>query len=259
LHVTSIKGPFSIDDDLLYLGERSENAAELNKSQLISGNVFGGDVVMHGEAVLSSGKFNVAAAISRGQVPTLLSDLGQGQSELTGAFNVNTQLQGFLGTTELLKGNGSANVTGANLYQLPLLVQLLNLLRITPTEDVAFTDGNAIFQIVEKQITFNKLQLWGDLVALDGSGTLNRRRELDLTFNTRVSPQNVFTRVVRPLGSGKYTLLTVDVRGPFNSPTVQRRTFEGVSETLERLFPVMNDANQQRKEQARSWWPSILR
>ena len=259
LHVTSVQGPFMIDNDRLFLGNLGTEETKVKQNQLISGQVFGGNAGMQGEVELSTGKFSVTAALSRGQVPTLLADLGQGQNELTGTFNVKTQLEGFLGTTELLRGNGAANVTGANLYQLPLLVQLLNLLRITPTEDVAFTDGNAIFQIVENQISFNQLQLWGDLVALDGAGTLNRRRELDLTFNTRVSPQNSFTQFVRPLRNSKYTLLTVDVHGPLSSPMVQRRTFDGVGETLERLFPLSNQGKEQRQEQAKAWWQSIFK
>ncbi|MCG8650200.1 MAG: hypothetical protein MI861_10215, partial [Pirellulales bacterium] len=66
-----------------------------------------------------------------------------------------------------------------------------------------------------------------------------RRRELDLTFNTRVSPQNSFTQVLRPLRSNHYTLWTIDVKGPLGAPEIERRALEGVGETLERLFPAI--------------------
>ena len=92
------------------------------------------------------------------------------------------------------------------------------------------------------------LQLFGDLVVLHGGGTLDRRRELDLTFNTRVSPQNSFTQILTPLRSRRYTLWTIDVRGPLHSPDIERRAFEGVGETLERLFPGMIDDNPQSTE-----------
>ena len=259
LHVTAIKGPLVIHDDRLQLGTPATNDNDSSVGQPITGTVFGGNVRLSGGVILSSGKFDVSTSISRGQVPTLLADLGKGRSELTGTFNATSRLEGFLGTTELLKGVGAANLSGANLYHLPLIVQLLNLLRITPTEDVAFTDGNADFQIVENEINFSKLQLWGDLVALDGAGTLNRRRELDLAFNTRVSPQNSFTQLVRPLRSRKYTLLTVDVHGPVDAPMIQRRTFDGVGETLEKLFPVMTETSEQRQQQAKNWLPLLTR
>jgi hypothetical protein len=198
--------------------------------------------------VLSSGRFKVGLAVKDAQVPTLLADFGHGDNELTGTFSGQTQLQGNLGTTDALRGSGAARVTGANLYQLPLIVQVLNLLRITPTEDVAFTDGEVEFTIFGDTMTFADLQIWGDLVVLHGGGTLDRRRELDLTFNTRVSPQNSFTQILRPLRSRRYTLWTIDVRGPLHSPDIERRAFEGVGETLERLFPGMIDDKPQSSE-----------
>ena len=130
------------------------------------------------------------------QLPTLLADFGHSDKDLTGTLSGQTQLQGNLGTTDLLKGSGAARVSGANLYQLPLIVQILNMLRLEATEDVAFTDGQVEFTLYGDTVTFNDLQVWGDLVALQGGGTLNRRHELDLTFNTRVSPQNSFTQLI---------------------------------------------------------------
>ena len=98
-------------------------------------------------------------------------------------------------------------------------------------------------------MTFSDLQIWGDLITLQGGGTLDRRRELDLTFNTRVSPQNSFTQVFRPLRSQRYTLWTIDVRGPLHSLEIERRALDGVGETLERLFPRMAGDESKTDEQ----------
>ena len=253
IQITNIRGPYSIRDDDLRLGELAQpafvQAVAFNASPTstlqpqgpnkITGQLFGGTVDLTGDVKLSSASFDVSLALRDGRVPTLLADLGQGRSELTGQISGQAELEGILGITDLLKGVGSARVTGANVYQLPLLVQLLNLLRITPTEDVAFTDADVEFTVMDDQLTFNDFKLWGDLVALQGSGTLDRRRELDLTFNTQVSPQNAFTKVLRPLRSQRYTLWTVDVRGPMESPTVERSSLDGVGQTLERLFPII--------------------
>ncbi len=246
--LTGIRGPFAIDGDRLRLGggllDRSQRPTVANLDQIesenpIRGRVFDGALQLNGEVVLSRASFDVDLAVRGAQVTTLLADFGHSDSDLTGTFSGKTQLQGNLGSADLLKGSGAARVEGANLYQLPLIVQLLNQLRITPTEDVAFTDGEVEFTIFGDTVTFSDMQIWGDLVALHGGGTLNRRRELDLTFNTRVSPQNSFTQILRPLRSKRYTLWTIDVKGPLGSPEIERRALEGVGETLERLFPAM--------------------
>ncbi len=248
LQITGIRGPFSINDDRMLLGNRASgglvsgraapnrnSAAPLPSS--IRGNLFNGSIDLDGEVILSSASFDVGVAVQDARVPIMLADFGYGNHDMTGMLNAKTQLQGNLGTTDLLKGNGEAKVTGANLYQLPFIVQVMNLMRVTPGEEVAFTDGEMDFTLFGDTITFNDMQLWGDLISLQGGGTMNRRQELDLSFNTRVSPQNTFTKLIRPLGSGRYTLMTIDVRGPINDVEIERRALDGVGQTLERLFP----------------------
>jgi hypothetical protein len=79
---------------------------------------------------------------------------------------------------------------------------------------------------------------------------------LDLTFNTRVSPQNTFTKVIRPLKSPKYTLWTIDVKGPLSSPEIERRSLEGVGQTIERLIPGMStgETSDTSKLDPRNWF-----
>lgn len=245
IQITGIRGPFSIENDLLSLGSlaRSPNDSQTQQPlSAIRGNLFGGLIDLDGNVVLSNGNFDVDINTYYAQLPTLLADFGHSDQNLTGTLSGQTHLQGNLGAIDLLRGSGTARVSGANVYQLPLIVQILNLLRLEATEDVAFTDGQIRFSLYGDTTTFHDIQMWGDLVALQGGGTLNRRRELDLTFNTRVSPQNTFTQLIRPLGATRYTLWTINVRGPVNSPQIERKALERVSETLEWLLPGMTDS-----------------
>ncbi|MGI9470691.1 MAG: AsmA-like C-terminal region-containing protein [Rubripirellula sp.] len=247
LQITDIQGPFSIADDLLSLGSLASvpnpthRTADNSATRSIRGRLFDGALDLDGKVLLANGNFDVGLTVSNAQMPTILADFGHSDNELTGTCSGQTQLKGNLGRIDLLKGSGAAQVTDANLYKLPLVVQVMNLLRVTPTEDVAFTDGEVEFTVFGETMTFNDLQIWGDLIALQGGGTLDRKHELDLTFNSRVSPQNAFTKMV-PLGQ-RYTLWTIDVKGPLDSISIQRRAFDGVGETLELLFPGMTDTD----------------
>ncbi len=261
LQITGIRGPYAIDGDRLRLGTMAttrlpekaaafpqlatnsnsldslEIAAAQPESSSIRGVLFGGQIEMDGEVILSSSDFDVSVALADAQVPKVLAELGHASNGLTGTFSGQGRFDGKLGAGDLLKGSGAGRLTDANVYQLPFIVQLMNLLRITPTEDVAFTDGEVEFAMFGEMITLNRLQLWGDLLALDGGGTLNRRRELDLSFNTRVSPQNAFNRLIQPFRPERYTLWTIDVTGPMDSPVIERRALDGVGQTLGRWFP----------------------
>jgi hypothetical protein len=263
IQITGIRGPFSIEGDMLYLGgyahgtNNPESEPAAGQGPSIRGRLFDGTIDLDGKVVLSSGNFDVGLTIYQAQLSTLLADFGHSDQELKGALSGQSQLQGNLGTTDLLKGSGAARLSDANLYKLPLIVQVLNLLRITPTEDVAFTDGEVEFTLYGDTVTFSDLQIWGGLVALQGGGTLNRRREVDLTFNTRVSPQNSFTQLIRPLGQ-RYTLWTIDVRGPLNALQIERKALDRVSETLEWLIPGMAQESANRATRPasglRSWF-----
>jgi hypothetical protein len=260
--ITSIEGPFSLAGDRLLLGSQTRDTlgngdtAESTKS--IEGKLFDGRISIDGHCILSTGNFLVGLEMDSARVPTALADFGHSDNTLTGTFQGQAKLQGTLGRMDLLNGSGTAGLSGANLYQLPLLVQVLNLLRVTPSEDVAFTDGQVEFALDGQTMTFNELQLWGDLVALQGGGTLDRMRELDLTFNTRVSPQNTFSQIVRPLRSKRYTLWSVDVRGPLHALEIERRSLDGVGQTLNLLFPAMAEANGEAETEPRkgirSWF-----
>lgn len=244
LQITHLRGPFQIHDDQLRLGGFGIDGAF---QKPIEGRLFDGTIQMDGNVKLSDASFNVRLALRQAQVAVLLAELGQGENGLSGTLSANMGLEGLLGTRDLLRGRGRAIVENANLYQLPVLFTLFNVLSITPAEDVAFTNADIDFTLNEDQIVFNDLKLWGSLIALYGSGTLDRRREWDLTFNTRVSPRNTFTRIMRPLIDQRYTLWTVDVTGPLDDPRIERRSLDRVGETIERLFPGMNNGTELKR------------
>ncbi|WP_253159688.1 AsmA-like C-terminal region-containing protein [Stieleria tagensis] len=237
LQITQLRGPYQIQGDQLRLGNIGSSGIAAHP---LEGRLFDGTLRMDGSVKLSDASFDVRLGLDQAKVQVLLAELGHAQNDLSGTLVANMTLEGLLGTTELLRGRGKATVDNANLYQLPVLIQLLNVLSISPTEDVAFTNAEIDYTLIEDQLEFSNLKLWGSLIALHGSGTLDRRQELDLTFNTRVSPRNMFTRIIRPLGDQRYTLWSVDVKGPLSSPTIERRALDSVGQTLERLFPGMN-------------------
>ena len=246
--ITSLQGPFAIRDDRLLLGETialvgkdSQVTLPAKSISPIEGRLFGGVASLSGDVLLSNGSFDVTMGIRDGDVATILTDLGETGSTAIGKVNVRTRLEGTVGAIELLKGSGSGKLTGANLYQVPILVQVFNMLRVKPSEAVAFTDGEVRFAIYGENVTFNQIQLWGDLIALHGTGTMNRAKEVDLSFNTRVSPQNGWSQIMRPFGENQYTLWTIDVRGPLSEPAIERRALTTVNDTLERLFPGIAD------------------
>jgi len=239
LQITNVRGPFTIRGPNLILGSRSTNSST---PVSIVGKMFDGLVQLSGDVMLTNGRFDVLLQLSEGNVATLLTELKQNQAGIRGNFAGSARLEGNLGELGLLRGMGSARLSQANLYQLPLLVQIFSQLSLTPGEDAAFTDGTTKFSVDGNLLTLSDLQLWGNVVAIHGGGTITGRREIDLAFNTRVSPQNTWSKLMLPLRNQPYTLWTIYVHGPLHTPQIERRALEAVGVTLERLFPVMDRA-----------------
>jgi hypothetical protein len=142
----------------------------------------------------------------------------------------------------MLRGKGWSLVRDATLYKLPLMDQVMELLRIKKPDEQdysALTDAEIQFELFGETITFDRIDVSGDLIALKGYGKLDNRQELDVSFQTQVNPRNTLMGLLT-LGE-QYTLWTIDVRGPLHSLTYQRRTLEGVEETLEMIFPAISD------------------
>lgn len=265
--ITSITGPYGIRDDRLFLGEAltqlmdsgsigrpgavlSNNNAAF-KASPIQGKVFNGIASLSGDVLLSDGAFDVVVSIVDADVAKMLVDIGQADSNVKGVAQGQVRLEGVVGAGHLLKGAGSASLSQANLYQLPLLISVFNMLRVKPSEAVAFTSGNARFSIYDDNVNFSELRLWGDLIELDGQGTMNRAGEVDLSFDTRMSPQNMWSFVTDTFGESNYTLMTLYVRGPLANAQVERRAMEAVGGTLERLIPGKSDLSEPPKAQTR--------
>ena len=272
LQLTNIEGPFSIANTMLYLGNpvrgtTSPNIVGLEDPRVVAraenkihGNLFGGTLVMDGNVQLSTGDFDVVLSVENTGVPNILADFGQNGDDMSGSLRGRTRLLGQLGNMSMLRGKGWSLVRDATLYKLPLMDQVMEVLRIKKPDEQdysALTDAEIQFELFGETITFDRINVSGDLIALKGYGKLDNRQELDVSFQTQVNPRNTLMGFLT-LGE-QYTLWTIDVRGPLHALTYQRRALEGVEETLEMIFPAISDDPEEIAKEPKtglgSWLP----
>jgi hypothetical protein len=272
LQITNISGPFSIANTMLYLGNPARGRASPDNigfndpraiargENKIRGNLFNGTIVVDGKVLLSTGDFDVIVNLEEAEVPEMLADFGQNGSEMSGSIRGRTRLWGRLGNINMLRGNGWSLVSEATLYKLPLMNQVMELLRIKKPDEKdysALTDAEVRFDLFGETIAFDRINISGDLIALNGYGKFDNRQELDVSFQAQVNPRNTVMGLLT-LGE-QYTLWTIDVRGPLHALTYQRRALEGVEETLEKIFPAISDDTEAIAEEPKTrlgnWLP----
>ncbi len=202
----------------------------------MTAHALGGQVTVDGTLTLTDARYQFNATLADADVPTMLADLGQPHAAVRGRCGMTlNNIQGIMGQNRALSGMGTAYLREANLYQLPPIVMLLGVLRVDPREDTAFTTGDTKFHIDGDRVVFDSIQLWGDLIALYGGGTINARRDLDLVFDTHVSPQSVWSQVMRPISGQRYNLWSIQVQGTMDNPDIRR--LPQVEKALDRILP----------------------
>lgn len=261
IQVVNVHGPIKIREDQLFIGQavndgQSERLAASASS--MRGGLFGGIAEMDGQLDLTTGRFDVNGRFDEIDFATLLRDLQQSAQQTKGKGRAVMRLRGLLGDLQTLSGQGSASLTDATLYELPGVVRLLNILSVKPNEDGDLSNCELKFRLDGQQVLFDDIRIWGDILVLRGAGTANLRQELDLRFETGVSPNNLWSRLLNPLKDQQYTLWTIDVTGTVANPVFDKRALKQIEQALERLFPELDGTSQDRRSAGRSTRQDML-
>ncbi len=147
-------------------------------------------------------------------------------------------LTGTVGDASTTRGRGHFEINEAQLYRLPLILAILNVLNVTAPTTTAFSDALLDFYVTGNRLTFDDIRLRGDLLALTGRGTLSvPDRGVDFELYN-VNPDGwvrvpVLTDVVEQVGR---ELVRLHVTGPLYRPEVHAKPLRGLTEEFKRLF-----------------------
>jgi hypothetical protein len=186
------------------------------KARALSGTVF-----LSGYVPLDGERSHVRCRLFDSDVHGMLVDLGEVQAALNGRLYVQCDLDGSLSNRESLSGSGKAWLRGANLYELPVMIRLLNLLSVRPDQG-AFDSADIDFAIDGDRIPINNLQLDGDLISMQGKGTVNFRQELDLELVANVGRRGIVGAIVRPFTQNQNAnWMRIEVGGTTSNPQIR--------------------------------------
>jgi hypothetical protein len=148
-----------------------------------------------------------------------LVDLGETNANSSGRLSVQCDLNGALTNATSLEGQGRVWLRNANLYELPTMIRLFQVLAINPKQG-AFDSADIRFSIDGDQLPIQELALEGDLVSMRGSGWVNMRRDLHLELSGNVGRKGgIFRPITRASGAKLWQL---EVNGTTNDPQIRR-------------------------------------
>jgi hypothetical protein len=234
LQLTQIRGPLSIDDEHLSIGEMIRRTQGEEAIPPIRAEALGGVLAGSGRVWLEEARWLLEGKLFEGDLSTISRELAPTRHDVKGDAFASARLTGTSKGTHNLRGRGQVQLREADIYKLPVLARLLKIVKVKPPDETAFTSSDIDFHIEGDRIYFDRIDFDGDAVNLNGRGDMTLDRVINLTFETSVLARNSpIDRFVRPLLRESGGLFEVYVTGTLDDPQVIR----GVNQALQQAFP----------------------
>lgn len=181
------------------------------------------DGVMEGEAMLRLTEplqYRLGVRVENMDIAKLFN---AGEPDRDKWANVNGRLEGRLvleataGEDPTRQAVGNLQITRANMYKLPVILGLLNVIYLTVPGDSAFNSGIIHYHLKNDMLWMKEIYLTGSSLSVLGSGSLNLESdELELTFLTGPPGEQG-----KPPSLPRLSELTMDVLKAISSEIVE--------------------------------------
>lgn len=237
MQFTNVRGPIWVDRSLCLFGRR---ATEMTKEapRPITADVYGGSVAADASLQHDGNtRYQIEAAIGGANLNRYANErLGRDFSQLSGNVSGRLSIGGTGRNLHALQGSGELHIVDANIYELPLLVAMLKVLRNRTPDTTAFNQCDMKFRIEGEHVHFDQLNLLGDAVSMYGRGESDFDRNIDLTFYALVGPADLPIPLWRAVAGGlSEQSLQLKVVGKYDRPEIQRHVLPAVDQMLQQF------------------------
>jgi len=155
------------------------------------------------------------------------------------------RLRGTLGLRAAggdMEASGVLRVTDAELYEVPLLVRLINVFRLASSERTAFQKARVLYFLRQGQLILGDIRLEGRALNLYGAGVMERDGRLHLTFMTGKKDADPLLPALAELMEGlRKQVVVVLVTGTLAEPEVEFRTLSAVTAPIREVVELVRE------------------
>jgi hypothetical protein len=183
------------------------------------------------------GGYAVALAVTDADVATIAGPAVPGGKPIHGRLSASLDLQGDWADPASRRGRGDVLVAGRDMYQIPLLLGLMEVTDLSLPTSAPFDQATARYAVDGKRVTFEQLQVRGDDLVMSGAGWLDfGTKRVRMNFTTD-NPHMAGVPVLHDLWQGaKRELLQIQVRGTVQDPKVSAASFHTFTTTVDEVF-----------------------
>jgi hypothetical protein len=242
IQLTNVRGPFWADSTRCVMGEPA-CLAQKQPPRRMTADAYGGSLstnieLLHGP----NPSYKVDVHLAAADLSRFANERLSGSSNLNGKVSGKLMLAGTGMSTQTLRGIGELQVVDANIYQVPLLVAMLSVLKNRTPDTTAFNSCDMDFTIQGEHIRFSQLNLTGDAVSLYGKGEVDFSRRMDLLFYTLIGPADLPIPLWKTIaGHVSQQGFQLKVGGTFDYPKIERKPFPAVNDMIAQIQSEIKD------------------
>lgn len=236
--ITELRGPIAIDSHQVAVGMFAGAQANGDPAVPATGKLCGGAVSLDAHYWdEAGGQFFAQASLSGANLREAGGCLSRELRESGGIAAGQLRCSGKPGDDSSLTGDGSLQLTEARLYELPVVVPVLQALRPSRADRAAFDTANIAFALRGDQIDLNRIELNGDAMSLIGDGRMDWHRKINLDFYTVMGRNQLYVPLLSELvQAGSQQIMWLSVDGTLDRPELSQQILPGINEGLRQLL-----------------------
>ncbi len=236
VQMTAVRGPLMMDQTGAVFGSAAGGESQAATRRLTA-RVADGTLTLDGSvAAGDAGGFTVTASLAEADLERLAGDLCGGAHHFKGRVHGGIEIRGSRAGRHSLTGRGQVRLSDADIYELPVMMSLLKILRVKSPDRKAFTSSLVDFRIEGPHAYLDTIELSGDAISLVGNGEL----DFDSNINLMLRPimgeaQTQLPAMKRMLGGASGQFLLVRVDGTIADPLTSTEAFPTLAAAVQRL------------------------
>jgi hypothetical protein len=237
MQLTAVQGPLAMDASGVRFGATAARAGEQGAPRRVSARVAGGTLLLDGSVAAGDpGGFALAASLGDADLERLAGDTLSSAHPYRGRVFSTVEVSGSRGGAHSLAGRGQVRLRDADIYELPLVVAMLKMLRVKAPDLNAFGSSIVDFRIEGPRAYLDNIELSGDAISLVGNGEIDFDSNVHMTFRSIMGDSATqLPAMKRVLGgaSGQFMLIHVD--GTLPHPEMTSEAFPTLAAAIQKL------------------------
>lgn len=238
VQVTGVEGPLALDPTGVRFGMSAARPGEGDPRRLLA-RLAGGTLALDGAvAAGDGGAFTLAASLVDADLERISTDTGRsvpGGKPFRGRVFGGLELTGTRAGSHSLAGRGQVRLRDADLYELPVVLAMLKVLRVKAPDLRAFGSSVIDFRVEGPRAYLDNIELSGDAISLVGSGEINADSAVHLTFRSIMGDsQTQLPAMKSMLGGASGNFLLIHVDGTLADPDITSEAFPTLAAALQK-------------------------